>query len=455
MKNIKKQVASASPPTLLVLAGGTGGHIFPALAVAETLRAQGWRIVWLGTHAGLEATLVPSHGFTLEYIDFAGLRGKGWRSKLQLPATLLRACWQSWRVIKRVQPDVVLGMGGYISFPAGIMAALTKRPLILHEQNAIAGLANRLLARFAHHVLVAFPYVLPRAQWTGNPLGAHFLHVPSPKKRYAQRNGPLRVLVVGGSLGATALNDMVPAALALLPEAQRPWVVHQAGQKHLDTLRARYQRAGLLPADHGVQATEYPLDVLLSESSAAPHLTVFPSEDTHTPHTDVQTGPLESVSASSFFHSASPMLLPFIEDMREAYAEADLVICRAGAMTVAEVAAVGVAALFIPFPHAVDNHQTHNAAFLAERQAAYILQQSELSAATLAAWLSAQTRHQLMALAEKAQACAMPDAAQHVAQICIKVQSGLPHTAQPNGQSSERASHSTLHTPVHQDGEKL
>ncbi len=417
MKKTTPPNLSPSMPTLLILAGGTGGHIFPALAVAQELHAQGWRIVWVGARAGLEATLVPPYGFTMQYIDFSGLRGKGWLAKLQLPGRLLRACWQSLCVLKRVRPDVVLGMGGYISFPAGLMTVLTRRALILHEQNSIPGLANKILASIARRRLVAFPNALPHAQWTGNPLRAAFLNIAPPKERYAERTGPLRILVAGGSLGATALNEVVPAALALLPSAQRPWVVHQAGQKHIDALQAHYQQAGLLGDQVDLDSTQYPLDVLLSGSGPAPdqHVLDRPQAVASGTHTES----IEPKPALTFFNTSTPTLVSFIDDISQAYAQADLVICRAGAMTVAEIAAVGVAALFVPFPHAVDDHQTHNAAFLVERKAAQVIQQAQLSATTLAAWLSTQTRTQLAAMAEQARAGAMPNAAQQIAQICI------------------------------------
>lgn len=357
-------------PTLLVMAGGTGGHVFPGLAVAQWLQARDWRVVWLGNPGGMEATLIPQYAIPIEFVRFGGLRGKGWRAKLMLPFNLLRACWQSLGVLRRVKPDVVLGMGGYITFPAGIMSVLCRVPLVLHEQNSIAGLANRVLARIARRTLVAFPDALPAAEWTGNPIRAALTLLPPPAQRYAQRSGPLRLLVVGGSLGAAALNQVVPLALARLPQATRPAVVHQAGAKHLAALQENYRAAGLLAPD------------------------------------------LNGIS-----------LVPFIDDMAQAYGAADLVICRAGAMTIAEVAAVGVAALFVPFPHAVDDHQTANAAFLTEHQAALAIQQRDLSADKLADWLATQTRASLAELAIRAHALAKPAATQRVAEVCAAVAS--------------------------------
>ncbi|HEV3105628.1 MAG TPA: undecaprenyldiphospho-muramoylpentapeptide beta-N-acetylglucosaminyltransferase [Trinickia sp.] len=352
--------------TLMVMAGGTGGHVFPGLAVAHRMRAWGWRVVWLGNPSGMEASLVPKHGIPMEYVRFGGVRGKGMKTKLMLPLNLLRACLESRRALRRVQPDVVLGMGGYITFPAGVMTALTGRPLVLHEQNSVAGLANKVLSKLARRVLVAFPGTLPSAEWTGNPLRDEITHAAHPAQRYAGRSGALNVLVVGGSLGAAALNEVVPRALAKLAPEERPRIVHQAGAKHIDALRANYAAAGFEPGEH------------------------------------VQ-------------------LVPFIDDMATAYADADLVICRSGAMTIAEVAAVGVAALFVPFPHAVDNHQTTNAEFLAQKGGAVVVQQRDLSPDKLADWLRSQTRASLAEMAERARALAKPDATDRVAQVCAAV----------------------------------
>jgi UDP-N-acetylglucosamine--N-acetylmuramyl-(pentapeptide) pyrophosphoryl-undecaprenol N-acetylglucosamine transferase len=357
--------------TLMVMAGGTGGHVFPGLAVAHLMQAWGWKVVWLGNPAGMEATLVAKHGIPMESVRFGGVRGKGLKTKLMLPVNLLRACAQSLSVLRRVKPDVVLGMGGYITFPAGVMTALSGRPLVLHEQNSIAGLANKVLAKLARRVLVAFPNALPHAEWTGNPIREELARTLPPKARYAQRSGPLNVLVVGGSLGATALNEVVPRALAVLTPQQRPRIVHQAGAKHIDGLRANYAEAGL------------------------------------------QTG--EDVQ-----------LVPFIDDMTSAYANADLVICRSGAMTVAEIAAVGVAAFFVPFPFAVDDHQTTNAAFLADHGAALVVQQRDLTADGLAAWLRGQTRESLAEMAERSRSLAKPDATEQVAQICAEAAGVVP-----------------------------
>ena len=346
----------------MIMAGGTGGHVFPALAVADYLRARDWHVVWLGAQTGMEATLVPQHGYELASIRFAGLRGKGVLAKLLLPLNLLVAFWQSLRAIRAHRPDVVLGMGGYIAFPGGMMAALLGRPLAIHEQNSIAGLANRVLAGVADRILVAFPGALPKSKPTGNPVREAIARVAPPAQRFAGRSGPLRVLVVGGSLGAAALNERVPQALALLAAGDRPRVVHQSGAKHLEALQAGYAGAGV--------AAE---------------------------------------------------LLPFIEDMAQAYAEADVAICRAGATTVAELAAAGVPSILVPFPFAVDDHQTTNARYLADAGAAILVQQRELTAEKLAATLRGLTRERLLAMAEKAHALGKPDATRAVAEACMEL----------------------------------
>ncbi len=331
-------------PCALIMAGGTGGHIFPGLAVAEALRERGWRVHWLGAPGSMESRLVPPRGFALETIDFGGVRGKGVKTLVFLPLKLLRAFWQALTVVRRVQPDVLVGLGGYITFPGGMMGTLLGKPLVLHEQNSVAGMANKVLAGIADRVFTAFPHVFKKAEWVGNPLRAEFLRQPAPAERFAGRNGPLRLLVVGGSLGAKALNDTVPQALALIPAGQRPQVIHQSGEKQIDALRANYAAAG-------VEAT----------------------------------------------------LTPFIDDTARAFAEADLVIGRAGASTVTEIAAVGAAALFVPFPHAVDDHQTTNARFLVDAGGAWLVPQTEFTPAQLAQRLQSLQRPQLMEMATKAQ----------------------------------------------------
>ncbi len=345
--------------TALVMAGGTGGHIFPGLAVAEALRERGWRVHWLGAPGSMEQRLVPPRGFAFEAIDFGGVRGKGLATLALLPLKLLRAFWQALSVVRRVRPDVVVGLGGYITFPGGMMGVLAGKPLVLHEQNSIAGLANKVLAGVADRVYTAFPRVLPKASWIGNPLRAAFLQQPAPAERFAGRSGPLKLLVVGGSLGAKALNEIVPQALALIPADQRPQVLHQGGASQVDALRASYAAAG-------VQAE----------------------------------------------------LVPFIDDTASAFAEADLVVCRAGASTVTELAAVGAAAVFVPFPFAVDDHQTTNAKFLVDAGAGWLVQQKDLTAQALAGLLQGVTRAELETRATAARRVAKTSATAEMVAAC-------------------------------------
>ncbi len=344
--------------TLLVMAGGTGGHVFPGLAVADLMKSRGWNVVWMGNPDGMEAKLVPSRGYEMAWVRFAALRGKGLLRKLLLPLALLSGFRQAWKEIRRVKPDVVLGMGGYISFPGGMMAVLLGCPLIVHEQNSIAGLANRVLSRIASRVLCGFPDALPRSKWVGNPVRSDIASLPVPGERFADRSSPLRLLVLGGSLGAAAINEMVPKGLSLIDEQDRPQVVHQAGEKHLATLEENY-------AEAGVRAN----------------------------------------------------CVAFIEDMAGAYEWADLVLCRAGALTVAELAASGVASILVPFPLAVDDHQTYNARFLSMAGGAILLPQSEMTPESVSL-IRNYTRGQLLQMAEKARALAKPDAAAEVAQVC-------------------------------------
>jgi UDP-N-acetylglucosamine--N-acetylmuramyl-(pentapeptide) pyrophosphoryl-undecaprenol N-acetylglucosamine transferase len=359
---LKLDPAAAGLPVIIIMAGGTGGHVFPALAVARWLADAGYRIVWIGNPNGMEAELVPKHHFEIAWLSFGGLRGKGLVTKLLLPARLLVAFAQSISILRRYKPKAVAGFGGYISFPAGMMAVLLGMPLLLHEQNAIAGLSNKVLAGVADQVMTAFPDTLPKAVWTGNPVRREITRLPAPQERYAGRSGPLSILVVGGSLGAQALNEAVPRALALIPEALRPRITHQAGAKNIEALRAEYAQAGVV-AD----------------------------------------------------------AVAFIDNMAKAYADADLVICRAGAMTVAEVACAGIAALFVPFPFAVDDHQTANARFLADSGAAMLTQQRDLTPQSLAASLQSLTREQCAAMAVMARALGKPDATEAVAKACLQL----------------------------------
>ena len=348
-----------SQKTALIMAGGTGGHIFPGLAVAEELRARGWRVHWLGAPGSMESRIVPQHGFPLELIDFSGVRGKGLATLALLPLRLLRAFWQALQVVRRVQPDVVVGLGGYITFPGGMMGVLCGKPLVLHEQNSVAGMANKVLAGVADRVFTAFPDVLKKAQWVGNPLRAAFTRQAAPSERFVGRTGPLRLLVVGGSLGAQALNDIVPRALALIPAENRPVVTHQSGATQIDTLRANYQAAG-------VQAE----------------------------------------------------LTPFIDDTASAFAAADIIVCRAGASTVTEIAAVGAAAVFVPFPFAVDDHQTTNARFLVNAGGGWLVQQSDLTPEGLAKMLLNSERTALVDIAEKAKNMQKINATREVVAAC-------------------------------------
>ena len=349
-------------PTLMIMAGGTGGHVMPGLAVAHEMRARSWDVVWLGNPTGMEAELVPRHDIPMRWVRIGGLRGKGLSTRLAMPFRLLRACWQALRVLREVRPSVVLGMGGYVAFPGGLVASLLRRPLVIHEQNSVAGLTNRLLARLADRVLVAFPGAIAGAVWTGNPVRREIAQCPPPEARFASRSGRLRVLVVGGSLGAQALNAIVPQALARIAPDRRPRVTHQCGRDNRDALVARYLELGV----------------------------------------DAE-------------------VLAFIEDMPAAYANADLVVCRAGAMTISELAAAGVASILVPFPHAVDDHQTTNARFLADRDAAILLPQSELDAASLAALLDRLDRPRLLAMAQAARAVARADATCAVADVCAQL----------------------------------
>lgn len=350
-----------SAGTLLIMAGGTGGHIMPGLAVAHEMKVRGWNVVWLGHPERMEGRLVPAQGFELQPLRFAGLRGKGAMALLKLPVTLTCACVQANRVLRTVRPDVVLGMGGYVAFPGGVMAALRRIPLIVHEQNAIAGTANRWLSKLATKVMTGFPGSLSGAVAVGNPVHKGLTRLAPTAQRYAERQGPLHVLVIGGSLGALVLNTVVPQAMALLAADERPQVRHQSGEQHLNSLRAAYDQV--------------------------------------------------QVNADC---------VAFIDDMAQAMAWADLIICRAGAMTVSEVAAAGVAALFIPLPHAIDDHQTANARYLADCQGAWLQQQGAFTAEWLADWLRQHDRQALAEIAEHAHQHARLEATQHIADACVQ-----------------------------------
>jgi UDP-N-acetylglucosamine--N-acetylmuramyl-(pentapeptide) pyrophosphoryl-undecaprenol N-acetylglucosamine transferase len=351
--------------TILIMAGGTGGHVFPGLTVANYMKAAGWRVVWLGTEGGMETTLAPREGYELETIHFSGLRGKNLRTWLLLPLRLLLAFWQSAKVIRKVRPDVVLGMGGYPAFPGGMMASLLAKPLLIHEQNSIPGLANRILSKLADKILLGFPDAIrseKKAVFCGNPVRSEICELERPEKRYAARSGNLKLLVIGGSLGAQALNTTVPQALKLIPEKLRPQVTHQAGTRHLEALRQNY-------SDAGVEGE----------------------------------------------------LVTFIDNMAARYGDCDLVICRAGALTIAELSAAGVASILVPFPYAVDDHQTSNARFLSDGNAAILLPQNRLTPEGLAELLMGFSREKLMEMAARARELAKPDAAGLVAHACLRM----------------------------------
>ncbi len=351
--------------TVMITTGGTGGHVFPGLAVAARLIARGWRVFWLGTRDGLEARLVPQHGVEFEGIRFAGVRGKGARRLLLGPFALLSAFCQSLAIIRRRAPDVVLGLGGFASFPGALMGVACGKPLVIHDANAVAGLANRVLAYGADRILLGFPGAFSgrhaaRTQWVGNPIREEIAAVPPPEGRYRDRAGPLQLLVLGGSLGAVALNGRVPAALALLSAASRPIVTHQAGEKHFEALRAAYAAAG-------VEAE----------------------------------------------------CVPFITDMARRYALADLVISRSGGLTVAELAAVGVAAVLVPLPGAIADEQTHNARFLVDAGGAVLMPQEQLQPERLADFIRASSRERLLEMAIAARRVGRGDAAERVAEACV------------------------------------
>lgn len=351
---------------VLVMAGGTGGHVFPALAVADLLRDQGHQVEWLGTAQRIEARVVPEAGIKLNTISVEGVRGKSKLSLLLAPFKMIKAVLQAREVVRRYNPDVVLGMGGFASGPGALAAYLQGCPLVIHEQNAIAGVTNTQSRRFARRVLQAFPGAFKsgeQGEVVGNPIRGPILNLPAPAERFSDRQGKLRLLVVGGSLGALAINELVPQVLAKLPTDQRPEVLHQTGEKHLQATLAAYNDAGV-----------------------------------------------------------TAEIVPFIAAMDEAYGWADLVICRAGALTVSEIAIAGVAALFVPFPFAVDDHQTANAGYLVEAGAADLIAQKDLTVERLLDWLKQHnSREQLLAMAERAREQGRPDAGQRVAQICLEV----------------------------------
>lgn len=352
---------------ILIMAAGTGGHVFPALACAQEFVARGYQVHWLGAGRGIECRVVPEAGFTLHNISATGLRGKGITKLIKAPFQLLGALWQSYRLIKQIKPVCVLGMGGYVTGPGGLAARLCGVPLIIHEQNAVAGTANRSLSTWAARICQAFPDTFPAQEkllTTGNPIRSAVVQAASEKLTVAK---PARLLVLGGSLGAEALNQLLPQAIALLPEELRPEIWHQAGEGHAERTQERYQ----------------------------------------------------SVAVTA-------KVMPFIDDVAQAYAWADLVVCRAGALTVSELAVVGRAAFLVPLPHAIDDHQTKNAEFLAQHQAAVVLPQRTTTAQDLAAQLTEvfMHSHKLIEMAQQAHKCAQPNATQQVVDACLEVVHG-------------------------------
>ncbi len=357
------------------MAGGTGGHVFPALAVAHELRARGAEVFWLGTRNGMEAELVPQAGIEMEWITIAGLRGKGLLGWLLAPPRLARAVFQSLEVIMRRRPMAILGMGGFVAGPGGLVSWLLRKPLLIHEQNAVAGLTNKLLARVAGNVMQAFPNTFEKSNRVvncGNPVREEIISLPAPAQRFANRNGALRLLVLGGSLGAQALNEVLPQALAMLPVEQRPEVWHQAGKRNIDVAQQTYKAANV-----------------------------------------------------------NARIEPFITDMAEAYGWADVVLCRAGALTVSELAAVGVGAMLVPYPFAVDDHQTANGRYLSDSGAAILLPQAELDGERLKKMLtgfmrdcSENNRAELLQMANRARALAKPLAVKRVADLCMEAANG-------------------------------
>jgi UDP-N-acetylglucosamine--N-acetylmuramyl-(pentapeptide) pyrophosphoryl-undecaprenol N-acetylglucosamine transferase len=349
---------------VLIMAGGTGGHIFPGLAVAETLRAQGVPVVWLGAVGGMETKVVPAHGIELHTVAVGGLRGKGLKTRLLAPLMLARALLSSLAVLYRLKPRSVLSMGGYVAGPGGIAARLLHRPLLVHEQNRVAGFTNRKLAAHASRIMAGFADSLPNAEWVGNPVRGAIASLPSPAQRMAGHSGKPRLLVLGGSLGARALNLAIPLALAGIPVDKRPEVLHQCGNRGIDEARKAY-------ADADVEVR----------------------------------------------------IVPFIEDMAGTYAWADLAVCRAGALTLAELTAAGLGAVLVPFPHAVDDHQTRNAEALVAAGAAELIQERDLDTKDLAQRLSTllSDRAAMLAMAEAARTLAKPDAAADIARACVEV----------------------------------
>ncbi|MGO1232982.1 MAG: undecaprenyldiphospho-muramoylpentapeptide beta-N-acetylglucosaminyltransferase [Marinobacter sp.] len=358
------------PRRFLMMAGGTGGHVFPALATARALQEQGHEVYWLGATGGMEERLIGETDIPLSLIHISGLRGKGKLALLAAPFRLMRALGEAWTLLRQIRPDCVVGMGGFVTGPGGVAAWMQKRPLVIHEQNAIAGMTNRWLTRFAGTVLEAFPDSFENnvvTRCTGNPVRKDLARLPVPEQRFEGRTGPLRVLVIGGSLGARVFNEQLPQALALLPEEDRPDVRHQCGEKNQEAASQAYKAAGV-------------------EASVE----------------------------------------PFIRDMAEAYAWADLVICRAGALTVSELCAAGIGAVLVPFPHAVDDHQTRNGEHMVKAGGALMVPQPQVTPELLADTLKdlAGDRTKVLNMAKAARSLARPDATERVVNYCLEAANG-------------------------------
>ena len=349
---------------VMIMAGGTGGHVFPALAVADELRAANVSVSWLGTRAGIEAELVPSSGIKLNFLDIEGIRGRGLAALIKAPLLLWRSIRQSLSVLAEYKPQVVLGMGGFASGPGAVAARLKGIPIVIHEQNSVAGTTNRIVARMARRVMQGFPGALKRGEWCGNPVRPAIAQLPPPDERFADRTGPIRLLVLGGSRGALAINKLMPEAMALLAPEVRPQIIHQAGKQHWQMTSELYRNAG-------VEAE----------------------------------------------------VVPFVEQMDRAYREADFAICRAGALTVAELTCAGLGSILIPFPHAIDDHQTVNGQLLVDQGSARMIQQKELTAELLAeqVTLFCTDRRRCLEMAMRARELAKTGAASRVADVCVEI----------------------------------
>lgn len=352
-------ITTQAKKNVLIAAAGTGGHIFPGLAIAEGLINHGWNVVWLGTTTGMENRIVTQRNIQFESIEFSGFRGKGFVSWLTMPLKLLKATVESCKIIARIKPDLVVGFGGYVSLPVGFAAKLSFKKLVIHEQNSVIGLSNKILSYLTKYIFTAFPNVIRDAVVAGNPLRSEFVNVAAPELRFQNRTGPLSILIIGGSLGAKFLNETVPAAIKLMPENDRPLVTHQSGANQFDELLSLYSKLN-------VNAT----------------------------------------------------VVQFIENTASAFADADLIICRAGASTVAEITAVGAAAIFVPLPSAVDDHQSKNAKYLVDQNAAWLQQQRELTPEKLANEILNMNRNKLLEVAIASKKLNIPNTVMSMVKVC-------------------------------------